>query len=323
MKRRDFLKAATGAAMLVAAPAVRAQSLSKVNLLVTTSPPDPNAHYFWWAMEQGYYRDAGIDVSIRSIVSDTTTVRGLVAGEADLGWAGAGSGMQAMAAGSKLKILTSFGPRLDFVVVANKDVAGLKALANRPFAVSQIGAVSNTVARLMIERAGGDSSSVQWLSVGSGSSRLQALNAKRVDATILNSVQAVAALRTPNLHAIGDALKELPNFLYSWEIVTQDALKAKAEPLKAFAAATSRGVRWAMANPGDAAKISQKLMPNIPADDITHVVKTYAANHYFDPSGLPRRADWDYTVDAMMKYGDLKKKLGYDEFVLQEFAQNT
>lgn len=323
MRRRDFIKAATGAAAFLAAPAVSAQNLGKVNLLVTTSPPDANAHYFWWAMENGYYRDAGIDVSIRSIVSDTTTVRGLVAGEADLGWAGAGSGMQAMAAGSKLKILTSFGPRLDFIVVANKDVADLKALANRPFAVSQIGAVSNTVARLMIERAGGNSSSVQWLSVGSGSSRLQALNAKRVDATILNTVQAVAALRSPALHSIGTALKDLPNFLYSWEIVTEEAVKAKTEPLKAFAAATSRGVSWGMDKPDDAAKISQKLMPDIPADDIANVIKTYAANRYFNPSGSLAREDWDYTVDAAMKYGDLKKKLSYDDFVLQQFAQKT
>jgi len=324
MRRRHFLKGVGAGAMAVLfAPAVQAQRLGKIDLLVTTSPPDPNAHYFWWAVENGFYRDAGVEISIRSIVSDTTTVRGLVAGEADLGWAGAGSGMKAMAAGSRLKILTSFGPRLDFIIVANKSVADLKALANRPFAVSQIGAVSHTVARLMIERIGGDSGAVQWLSVGSGSARLQALSAKRVDATILNSLQAVAAIRSPALHAIGNGLTDLPNFLYSWEIVTQDALKAKAEPLKAFAAATSRGVAWGMAHPEDAAKISQKLLPNIPPDDIAHVVKTYAANRYFEPSGAVRRTDWDYTVDAMMKYGDLTQKLKYDDFVLQDFAQKT
>jgi ABC-type nitrate/sulfonate/bicarbonate transport system substrate-binding protein len=219
--------------------------------------------------------------------------------------------------------LTSFGPRLDFVIVADKSVADMKALANRPFAVSQVGAVSQTVARLMIERAGGDSAAVQWLSVGSGSSRLQALNAKRVEATILNSLQGLAAVRSPALHVIGDALKDLPNFVYSWEIVTQDALKAKPEQLKAFAAATSRGVTWGMAHPDDAAKISQRLLPNIPPDDVAHVIKTYAANHYFDPRGLLRRADWDYTVDAMVKYGGLSKKLNYDDFVLQDFAQKS
>jgi ABC-type nitrate/sulfonate/bicarbonate transport system substrate-binding protein len=229
--------------------------------------------------------------------------------------------MQAMGAGSRLKILTSFGPRLDFIVIANKDVASMTALANRPVAVSQIGAVSHNVARLMIERAGGDPNAVQWLSVGSGASRLQALNAKRVDATLLNSIQAVAALKSGTLHAIGNSLKDLPNFLYSWEIVTQQALAAKTEPLKAFAAATARAVAWGMDNPTDAAKISQKLLPNIPADDVMEVIKTYAANRYFDPVGLVRRDDWDYTVAVMMKNGDLKRSLKYDDFVLTEFAQ--
>jgi NitT/TauT family transport system substrate-binding protein len=325
MQRRRFLQgsAATGAALLagVAAPAVRAQSAGKIDLLVTTSPPDPNAHYFWWALDKGFYRDAGIEVSIRSIVADTTTVRGLLAGEGDVGWGGAGSGLQAMAAGSALKILSSFGPRLDFVVVASRNVPDLKALEGRPFAISQIGAVSQTVAKLMIERAGGDAAKVQWLSVGSGSARLAALAAKRVDATIINSLQAVNAVKDSSLHAIGDALKDLPNFLYSWEIVTLNALKTKPEALKAFVAGTARGVRWGMDNPGEAAAISQKLLPNVPPDDLASVIATYAKNRYFDPSGLARPQDWAYTVDIMVKNGDLPKALRYDDFVVTDYVK--
>ncbi|HEX9465085.1 MAG TPA: ABC transporter substrate-binding protein [Alphaproteobacteria bacterium] len=327
MKRRKFLAsvATIGAAAAfnpLAAPAVRAQaSAGKINLLVTTSPPDPNAHYFWWALEKGFYRDAGVDVAIQSIVADTTTVRGLLAGEGDVGWAGAGSGMQAMAAGSKLKILSSFGPRLDFLVLASKKVPNLKSLEGHPFAVSQLGAVSHTVAKLMIERAGADSKKVQWLSVGSGSSRLQALSAERVDATILNSLQAVGALRTGSLHAVGDALKDLPNFLYSWEIVTQEALRTKPAALNAFTLATSRGVKWAQDNPADAAKISQKLLPNIEPSDIADVIQTYAKNQYFDPRGGVQRADWDYTVDALVQNAGLTKPIKYDDFVVTDYTK--
>lgn len=327
MERRKFLAgmATLGAAAALnplAAPAVRAQaSAGKINLLVTTSPPDPNAHYFWWALEKGFYRDAGVEVAIQSIVADTTTVRGLLAGEGDVGWAGAGSGMQAMAAGSKLKILSSFGPRLDFLVLASKKVPDLKSLAGRPFAVSQLGAVSHTVAKLMIERAGADSKTVQWLSVGSGSSRLQALAAGRVDATILNSLQSVGALKGGSLHAVGDALKELPNFLYSWEIVTLEALRTKPEALKAFTVATSRGVKWAQENPAEAAKISQKLQPNVDPADIAEVIETYARNKYFDPRGAVQKVDWDYTVDALLQNGGLSKPIAYDDFVVTEYTK--
>ena len=186
--------------------------------------------------------------------------------------------------------------------------------------MSQIGATSHVVSQLMIERAVGGRADVQWLSVGSGSARLQALNAKRVDGTILNSLQAVAALKNDSLHKLGDGLNQLPQFLYSWEIVTEAALKAKPDQLKAFVAATSRGVEWAMANPADAAKISQKLLPDIPPDDLLEVIKTYSANHYFDPVGALRRADWDYTVDALMKTGGLGKSLNFDDFVAKGFT---
>lgn len=327
MKRRKFLTgmATFGAAAAlgpIGAPTVRAAaSAGTVNLLVTTSPPDPNAHYFWWALEKGFYRDAGVDVSIKSIVADTTTIRGLLAGEGDVGWAGAGSGMQAMAAGSKLKILSSFGPRLDFLIIASKKVPDLKSMAGHPFAVSQLGAVSQTVAKLMVDRAGGDAKQVQWLSVGSGSSRLQALAAGRVDATILNSLQSIAALRNPALHSVGDALKDLPNFLYSWEVVTDEALRTKPKALKAFAEATSRGVKWGQANPAEAAKISQKLLPNIDPKDIAEVIHTYAKNKYFDPRGALQRADWDYTVKALIDNNGLSKPIAYDEFVVGDYTK--
>ncbi len=322
MKRRRFLQGSAALLASLAAPRVHAQgSKGKINLLVTTSPPDINAHYFWWARENGFYRDAGVDISISSIVADTTTVRGLLAGEGDVGWAGAGSGMQAMAAGSQLRIVSSFAPRLDFLVLAAKEIANLKALEGHPFAVSQIGAVSQTVSRLMIERAGGDSSKVQWLSVGSPPSRFQALTTRRVHATVLTGSQGLAALRDPTLHVIGEAVKDLPNFLYSWEIAAAEPVKAKPDAFKAFISATSRGAAWGMANTADAARISQKLLPNVPPEDVARVIENYAKIRYFDPSGVLRPQDWDYTVDVMMKNGDLAKPLKYADYVVTDFVK--
>jgi NitT/TauT family transport system substrate-binding protein len=321
MKRRRFLQGSAALVASLAAPRVHAQSRGKIDLLVTTSPPDVNAHYFWWTRENGFYRDAGIDISMRSIVADTTTVRGLLAGEGDVGWAGAGSGMQAMAAGSQLRIVSSFAPRLDFLVLASKEVANLKALEGRAFAVSQVGAVSQVVSRLMIERAGGDSSKVQWLGVGSPPSRFQALSTRRVDATVLTGLQALNALRDPSLHVIGEAVGDLPNFLYSWEIAPAEAINAKPDAFKAFVAATSRGIAWAMEHTADAARISQKLLPNAAPADVAHVIENYAKIRYFDPSGVLRPQDWDYTVDVMMKNGDLAKPLNYADYVVTDFVK--
>jgi ABC-type nitrate/sulfonate/bicarbonate transport system substrate-binding protein len=142
-----------------------------------------------------------------------------------------------------------------------------------------------------------------------------------VDATVLTGLQALNALRDPSLHVIGEAVKDLPNFLYSWEIAPAEAVKAKSEAFKAFVAATSRGVAWAMANMADAARISRTLLPNAAPDDIAHVIANYAKIGYFDPSGMLRPQDWDYTVDVMMKNGDLARPLKYADYVVTDYVK--
>jgi NitT/TauT family transport system substrate-binding protein len=318
LKRRDVMKGALalGAVSTLGAPAVLGQSgVGKIQLLATTSPPDPQGHFLWWAQEKGFYRDAGVDVTIRSIVADTTTVRGLVAGEGDIGWAGAGSGMQSMAAGSRLKILSSFAPRLDFIIIGNDQVTDLKSLEGHLFAVSQVGAVSYTVPKLMIEQANGNSGNVRWVSVGGSGARLAAMLAKRVDGTILTSLQSIEGLKNKNFHTLGIALKELPNFLYSWEIVSQNALASKPEALKAFVAACARAASWGMDHPDEASEVSQKVLPDVAPDDVAIVIHDYAKNGYFDRTGKVNRDSWKFTVDTMMKDGGLTTPLAYADWI--------
>src|SRR5258708_31700020 len=108
-------------------------------------------------------------------------LRALGAGECDVSWCGVSSALEVVAAGSKLKVLSAFTPKLDYLVVGNKDITSLKGFEGRSMAVSQVGAVSQLVPQLMMEQAGADPSKVQWLGVGASAARVQALIAKRVD----------------------------------------------------------------------------------------------------------------------------------------------
>jgi ABC-type nitrate/sulfonate/bicarbonate transport system substrate-binding protein len=259
-------------------------------------------------------------VSIQSTAADTTTVRGLVAGDGDVAWVGALSALKAVAAGSHLKILSSFAPRLDYLLIAQKTVPDLKSLAGGTVAVSQIGSVSEAVPRMMIEQARGDTSKTKWLSVGGSAARMQMLVAKRVDATILNSPFGLRALGYDTLHSIGDAVQVLPHFQYSWEIVSETAVAKKRAAIQAFVTATARATRWSHANPDKAALISEKLLPDVPAQEIAAVAAQYAKTGYFSSTGEVQRADWDFTIAAMVKNGDLAAPLRYDDVVLGDFV---
>lgn len=324
MNRRLFLRAMAGTAAAVSlpAPALQAQApLGKLAVLVTTTPPDVTCHHFWYAQEQGFFRAAGIEVAIQSIANDPTTVRGVIAGEGDVGWCGSASALQAIATGAKIKILSSFAPRLDYLVVARQEIPDLKALAGKAFAVSQVGAVSQTVPKMMVDLAGGDGTSVKWLSVGGSAARLQALIAKRVDATLLNSPYGQRASTYPGLHAIGNAIKDLPHFQYSWEIVSLGALAKKRPALQAFVRALRDGIAWAEANPKDAARISQNLLPDVDPGEVAGIIETYMREHYFSATGAVEPADWDFTMAEMTKNGDIATPLAYEDVVLADFTK--
>jgi ABC-type nitrate/sulfonate/bicarbonate transport system substrate-binding protein len=326
MDRRSFLGkfAATTAGIglgLGSLPSARAQkSLGKITVILATAPPDPNCHYFYYARDNGFYKEAGVEVDIKPVNSDPTAVRTVVSGAGDVAWAGASSTLQAIQAGSDLKVISCFSPHLDYSLVASKKYPDLKSLSHGAIAISQPGAISQIVPKLMIEHAGGNTSQARWLSVGGSSSRVQALIAHRCDAAALTSAFVARSLKYDFLHVVGDAIKDLPDLIYSWEIASESALHNKRAALQAFTTANARAVRWAMHNPDKAEAISRKVLPSAKPEDIHIATQVFKNKQYFSPTGKLAQSAWDYTVDQAMKAGDLKKPLKYSDIVLTEFV---
>lgn len=323
MDRRKFLGTAAAAAGTLVAPHVARAEATKMTVILSTAPPDPACHFYFYAKEKGFYREQGLDVEIKAIGADPTTVKALIAGEGDVAWVGGISTLQAIAAGSKLRVLSCFTPKLDYLMAGQKSITSLKGFEGHSVAVSQIGAVSQLVPQLMIEGAGGDPSKVQWVSVGGSSSRLQSLIAKRVDGAPVNSVFAKRAVKYDYLHVVGDALKDLPYFMYTWDICQADAAQKKRAQYVAFLAATAKGCRWATDNPGEAGAISRKILPDLPAGEAEYAAADFAQKKFWHPTGLLDHKTWDFTVDTLIKLGNIKDKLKYDDIVLADLVNEA
>lgn len=323
MDRRKFLGSVAGAATVVAAPRLALGQASKITILLGTAPPDPACHYYYYAQEKGFYREQGIDVEIKPIGAETLALRALLATEGDVGWVGGISTLQAVGAGSKLRVLACFTPKLDYLVVGQKSITSLKGFEGHSMAVSQVGAVSQLVPRLMIEGKGGDQSKVQWVSVGASAARLQSVIAKRVDGAPMNSVFAVRALKYDYLHVIGDALQDLPYFMYTWDVCSADAVQKKRQALVAFVAATAKGCRWATDNPGEAGAISRKVLPDLPPGEAEYAAADFAKKKFWHPTGKLSHETWDFTVATLLKLGNIKQTMKYDEIVLADLVDEA
>jgi ABC-type nitrate/sulfonate/bicarbonate transport system substrate-binding protein len=323
MDRRKFLGTVAGAATAVAAPRLALGQASKMSVLLGTAPPDPACHYYYYAQEKGFYKEQGLDVEIKPIGAETMALRALLANDGDVAWCGGISTLQAVGAGSKLRVLSCFTPKLDYLVVGQKSIGSLKGFEGHSMAVSQVGAVSQLVPRLMIEGKGGDQSKVQWVSVGASAARLQSVIAKRVDGAPMNSVFAVRALKYDYLHVIGDALQDLPYFMYTWDVCSAEAAQKKRAQYIAFVAATAKGCRWAIDNPKEAGDISRKVLPDLPAGEAEYAAADFAKKKFWSPTGMLDHKVWDFTVDALIKLGNIKEKMKYDELVLADIVADA
>jgi ABC-type nitrate/sulfonate/bicarbonate transport system substrate-binding protein len=292
-----------------------------LKVVVATSPPDPATHFFYYAQESGFFKDQGLNISVKEISSEATAVRALLAGEGDVAlFVGGLSALQAWNAGAKIKCVSAFAPKLDYQIVAQESIRDIKSLSGQSFAISQAGTVSQIVAKLAIEQAGGESRNVRWVALGNSSSRVQGLIAKEVQGGLVNSSFGARLAKYNYLHVIGEIGTILPNFLYVWEIGLADTISRKQSQIQALVMGNARGVRMAYANPDKAVEISQKLLPDVTKDEVEFAVRNYVKRKYWNPDGLLPRETFDYTTSELVQRGEIKSAPQFGDFVISEFG---
>ena len=302
--------------------ASHAQAAGTLSVAVGTAPPDLTLQSYYFAYEKGFYKDEGVDVKLNALNGDALVMRALASGEADIA-AGVGLGipLKAIETGSKLKVILAAAPKMDYLLVAQKGIGSPKDFEGKNLGVSGPGAVSYQVPLLMIKAAGGDPAKVNFVSVGGTSARTLALIGRKIDGAVLNSSFAYRTSKYDYLHSIADAARDLPNFIYTVEVATERTIQQRHAALQAFATGTLRGARWAMQNPDAAIAISQKYLPDVPRDEIAAGLKHFAESTYYNVDGVLRKEAWDFTLDELMKSGEIKKKLSYSEYVAPEFGR--
>jgi NitT/TauT family transport system substrate-binding protein len=300
---------------------VAAGQAGKIVAALGTAPPDLTLHTYYYAQENGFYKAENLEVQLNPFNGDATAMRALTAGEADIAVVGVGIPLKAIEAGSRLKVVLATVPKLDYLLIAQKGIASAKALEGKNVGISGPGAVSHQVPLLMIKAAGGDPSKVQFVAVGGSSARTLALIAKKIDGAVLNTSFASRTFKYDYLHPIGDAARDLPNFIYVVEVATEKAVQQKRAALQAFSTATIRAARWAMQNPDAAILISQKVLPDVAKDEIAAGIRAFAKALYYNVDGALRKEAWDFTMEELLRSGEIKQRLNYNDHVVTEFAQ--
>ena len=222
--------------------------------------------YFYVALDKGYYKQEGLNMTILRGQGSGDAIKKVAAGAAMFGFADAGS--LVLARGNdkvpvKLVAVVYLQPPQALFVLDSSDIKKPKDLEGKTLAETPAGAI-----RLMFpayaKAAGIDESKVKWVAADSAALP-SILAAKRADAIgqFLVGEPLIAAATAPEkVRAL--AYKDVGLTYYgNGLIASEETIAAKPELVRAYVRATIKGMKDAFADPKAAAVIMNKYQKQL------------------------------------------------------------
>ncbi|MEX2315314.1 MAG: ABC transporter substrate-binding protein [Thermomicrobiales bacterium] len=225
----------------------------------------PNIQFapFYVAIEEGYYEDAGLSVTLNHHAAGADQFGALVAGQEDMLMSAGDETMQARAQGVEIVYVAEVFRKYPVALIApaDSDIASVADLAGKKVGIpGEYGA--NYIGLLaLLADAGMTKDDIQIESVGF--TQAQALLAGQVDAIMgyLNNepIQLQKAGMETRTFPVSDALPIVSNGL----VAMADYLDENPDQARAIIEATLRGVEFAIENPEEAVEIAKEFVPTL------------------------------------------------------------
>lgn len=326
MKRNKMLFGALVTASLAFAGASAAQAQEKFLFALNWFPVGDHAAY-WVALDKGYYKDRGLDVTLENSKGSGDSIAKVDTGRADAGLADAAVVIAAVSRGAKIKTVGMIFDKTPLNVFSRQDtpIRKPKDLEGRTIAAPP-----------------GDSQRQVWPAFA----KLHGVDVNKVTWVNIEPTAKIAAVSEKRVDAVADYLTGLPNYdkamggpgtavsmpwadfgfdMYSMSIMASEkTMKERSKTLRAFLEASYMGWRDVMADPAAAVAIFKKRVPEIDTVYVSANMKlgltlmnseTYRANGigYMDPKKMCG------SVDLVNTYMGLNKTVACNDVYSNEF----
>lgn len=265
------------------------------------------------AEENGYYKDAGLNVTQTSVKGGSTGLSALAGGSAQF-YAGLPESLiSASAAGSEAKIISALTQTNDYKIVASSGIDSLSQLAGKKFGMLNEGNGTDVQPKQVLDDAGVGAESVQFIASGSVSDRLSALEAGQIDATILNTPFEFQA-EEAGFSTIADLSDEVDDYPAQVIMSGTKTLEDEPETVKAFLKATNKATKFINENPEEVTEIavdSTGIEENLVKKGLDEFIET---NHYSE-SGEVSNDGLEWAAKTLSTYTDQSIPTEIDELV--------
>ena len=303
--------------VLILALTLAASPAAAVDLLVTQYKNDPSGAPYAIALEKGFFKKHGIDISgIISGAGGGSSVRNAIASDLGYGDVTAAPVIAAAEQGQDVKIVGFTSRSLaDLVVVVMPDspiktAADLKA---KKFGISNPKSLGEMMGVLVLEKAGLKQGDVQMVALGSLGGALTALENGVVDVTAIPII-LFHTRGGESKYRVLVGSKELPLVPSQIGMATSQTMKERADQLRAIQAARRDGTKFIYEHTDEAIKILSQVYEPLPAKDVGLMVKELVDAKFWT-EGRIEMPLLENTVRAMKGVGMLEKDVDLKKIV--------
>jgi NitT/TauT family transport system substrate-binding protein len=281
------------------------------DLLVTQYKNDPSGASYAVALEKGYFKQHGVDITgIVAGAGGGSSVRNAMATESGYGDVTAAPVIAAAAQGQDVKIIGITSRSLADLVVIVMPNSPLKTPADmkgKKFGISNPKSLGEMMGVLVMQQAGLKKGDVQFTALGSLGGALTALENGAVDVTSIPLI----LFRTQGGEKKFRVLigpKELPLVPSQLGMATTEGMKKNPEKLRAIQAARRDGTKFIYEHPDEAIKILAKTYAPLPEDQVAIMVKELIDAKFWT-EGRIEMPLIENTIKAMVEIGMLDKAI--------------
>lgn len=283
------------------------------SLRVATIPIDAEAQVFY-AQDQGYFEEAGLEVEIESISNGAAIASAVASGDVDIGHSNVVSIGTAIEQGLPFNLVapganyTSEAPSTAMMVAQDSPIQSAQDLNGKVIAVNGVKNITQIGAQAWIDANGGDASSVEFVEMP-----FPQMGAALEEGTVDAAVVAEPALTQAKSKAriLGDVYSAIADeFLITSYFARSDWVEDNPETVEKFAEAIQRAAEWANENPEESARILE-ANTEISAEVANNMTRASNAET-FDPSLIQP------SFDSAQEFGVLQSPLNAEDLVPSE-----
>lgn len=303
------------------------EELKKVTL-VLLYVPSTDFVPFYCALDQGYYKDEGLDITVvHSGKGAMEPIKQLGANKAEFGFT-MGSSLIVARSSEDVPVVTVYqiGKNNPSVIIALKEsgITSPADLIGKNVAITGAGSGSHIAAKVVLFKAGINYEKVNFIPVGEAI--LPVLLQKKADA-ITAHIQQIYLLKSmgkgEEINVI--YVRDYANMVADSIIASEKIIKEQPELVKKFVAATDKGFRFAINNPERAIDIYIKnWVPEAAEERDFHlgfwkelVNECYQPDKYLP--GQIIKEQWSATQDILYDTNVISKKVDLNKIYTTEF----